>query len=288
MKKFFKVCMILALVFVLIGLCAIGISAAFGASWGTFYSALRQGDFSINLYNYSDDYTDNDEYEAEDTEDSSDALYTFSEIQVPDELKVDINRGSIQIMETSKDEVYIEVTKGDKNNVRVGRDDGTLTIESKSRLRQSTEILLYLPEDTTLSKADIEIGGGEARIDTLNVGELDVEVGAGSLQADGVITADESDWSVGAGEIILAHLDSTDSRFECGVGSIEVEMAGKKSDYSWSVKSGIGSVTLGDSVIGGIGGEASDHDSSLSRKIEAECGIGEIEISFLEQEDSHE
>ena len=69
---------------------------------------------------------------------------------------------------------------------------------------------------------------------------------------------------------------------EVGAGQAIIEMAGSEKDYSYKVSCGIGNVEIGNHSFGGFGANQSLQQDRIDKKIEVECGIGEVIIRFNE------
>lgn len=68
-------------------------------------------------------------------------------------------------------------------------------------------------------------------------------------------------------------------KIECGVGQVNYTAVGSQEDYDYEVSCGIGSVTVGSDSYSGMGGERKVNNNG-SKKMEIECGIGMVDVSF--------
>lgn len=169
------------------------------------------------------------------------------------------------------DELKIE-TKEDsalKNWLKNGGDYGTLVIE--------------LPYGMQLREASFQIGAGELNVENIYAEELDIEVGAGSVYVAQFI-AEKADVECGTGEAELSGTVFKEINIECGVGSVIFHDSGKESDYEYDLSCGIGSLQVGKHSYDGLGGTQKIKDTGGSKKMQIECGIGEVEVFFSQDE----
>lgn len=212
-----------------------------------------------------------------------------------DRLDIDISVAGL-IIKTG-DSLRVE-TEEVKDNVIVREVNGTLKIEEKSNWfwnkKRLENIVIYIPEQTKLSKIDIDTGGGEIKIDGIYAKAFDIDHGAGRLEISNSIF-DEVDIDGGAGETEILDCILNDfklsagvgrvkitgeikgnSEIECGIGELDVSLKGNKEDYKIMAEKGLGSIRIdkieqGNDTIFGSG----------KNIIKLEGGIGSIEIDFL-------
>lgn len=195
-------------------------------------------------------------------------------------LEVDASLDEIIIKEY--DGTGIQVETDDRNDrVRVRQEGSTLKI--KSLTKEGAVITVYYPSKTEFHEWDLEVGAGSIYIENdLSVNELDIEVGAGELISEGVLTVREMNIDVGAGDVNIHALDAAVLEAECGMGKLEINAVGQESDYSYNVECGMGSLTVGDNNYSGISEEHRVSNANAKKRMELECGMGEINVSFAE------
>ena len=133
------------------------------------------------------------------------------------------------------------------------------------------------------TEVNIDVEAGTATLDDdLNTREFSVSVGAGTLENYGAITAREADVEVGVGTLSLTELDAEYIEAECGIGTMELEAAGKKTDYNCRLSCGAGTLSLEDEEFAGLGGSKIVDNDGAARKMQLECGMGTLEVSFTE------
>lgn len=169
------------------------------------------------------------------------------------------------------DELKIE-TKEDsalKNWLKTGGDYGILVIE--------------LPYGMRLTEASFQIGAGELNVQNISAEELDIEVGAGTVSV-AQFMAEKADVQCGTGEAELSGSISQEINIECGVGSVIFHDSGKESDYEYDLSCGIGSLQVGEHSYDGLGGSEKIKNAGGSKKMQIECGIGEVAVFFSQDE----
>ena len=146
----------------------------------------------------------------------------------------------------------------------------------------SLDTQLFASEMTISLGTGQFVGNSAGKDQTLlNAKELDLDIGAGKLELSGIV-ADEIDADCGAGEMSLKNVTAKNVDVEGGVGRVVLEMNGKKEYYNYDVECGIGHVIIGDSSYSGLGASKSINNGS-DLKMNIDCGIGEVEISFTEE-----
>lgn len=223
---------------------------------------------------------------------------------------VDANVKSIDILDFAGT-IYIE--RGENVSVRgknlpknfSSRMNGdTLEIECNSGvdfwlgsvLKNNKPVLtLTLPESFVAQKFRINIGAGELIAETISAEDFELISGAGESTIKELI-ADNCKIENGAGETEIksgtmktTNIDSGvgstkitsqivgDCTIKNGVGETELRIIGNKSDYYINCKNGIGTTEIdGESARNGTVG-----DENAKYTINAESGIGEIDIKFI-------
>lgn len=268
MKKFTKICLILAAVFTVIGLGVLGSGVALGASSGSIERELSgnhlwnkvSGQFYDNWHgNWFDDDEDWDYDDFEDYEEDGYETYVFSDIET---LKVDVKRSAIYVEESEDAKLRVAVNDiSDHHPVKVKNSGNEVSIASESREDRDSEIYIYLPEDKKMKYIQINCGGSYMTLDDIKTQRLDVTLGAGELETDGSIEADLTNLSVGA-------------------GAIYATMEESKEDYNYSVTCGAGSVDIEGDDYSGIASEKKIENDNARYKLNVECGVGVVELDF--------
>lgn len=309
MKKFNRVCLILAAVFTVAGIGFVTAGIATGATWETFRQAVYRGDFSIGpvrhvtdrIDRWSDDWDESFEHLEADVEDKFDAAeekldhlmdgahysgsggtVMSSDISSIRELELDFKYGDITIGVSDDKNFRMEVENVDESYVKWEQDGDTLEVKGESRKLKDGEIFLYLPVGMEFHEVSIHVDAGAVFVDELTADQLDVKIGAGVFDGEGLITAKEADLEVGAGQITMEELESSKIDLNCGVGQIDITVAGAQEEYNYEIKCGLGQISIGDTQYTALNKKKEIHQSGNHKEIEAECGMGQIDVQFVE------
>lgn len=250
MKKITKIALILAAVLAVIGLTCVTISVALGFTWGSFRNMVKQGEFNFAL--------DSDPlYE----EESKGVIQTVEE----EFRDLDIEFGAGELEVSYADVEKVQVQQEDVKGFACYVEEGTLHIKGNNTLgasRTDGKILIQLPQNLVFDEVDMEIGAGQANLESLVANSVDIEVGAGEASLNG--------------------LDVKELNAETGAGKLYVKLVGGEVDYSYEAECGIGEVLIGQTSISGLGGSKNVVNPGANRHMDLECGVGQIHIEFQE------
>ena len=199
----------------------------------------------------------------------------------------------------------LEIKTGDKFNVETNHKylkceekDDVLKISETRKLFASypkgMKVILTIPKESVFDYVDISTGAGSVTIDELSSNILDIDIGAGELNAQrldalykseidggaGSITINggrlnNADIDVGVGELNLCGELLGKSSIDYGVGETNLVLIGTADDYRIELDKGIGEATLDGSKMG---------DDSVygagNNTIEIDGGVGELKIIF--------
>lgn len=319
MKKFTKIAVIVALVFLILGsiFCALGMGIGFRFS--DFRNAVEEGGFSVGpffdipyIWYGNDDMGWNDgemNWSSQDTD-----SFQFEKDSIKN-LEVDVDYAGMVIEEDKNldsGDIHVDVEYRGQNHrreVEVSVSGSALKIEDDSprriRNRDSARITIRIPKelaDGWLDKIDIEQGAGYAHLNTpLTAGEISINVNAGECIASEKLTAKTSmslevdagkielsdleaeklKMHAGVGELDVSAMQAEKIEMECGIGNITAAAAGKESDYSYEIDCNVGSIEVGDRVYSGLDSERTIKNPG-NKKMEIKCGVGNVNISFQE------
>ena len=244
MKRFTNVALIKAGIMAGITLvCMIG-AVTLGFTWGTLSDMVLDGKFSFG----SDGKADGSITEVEEAIGS---------------LDVELSAGKLEIY---YDEVEkIQVDQVETPNFQCYVKNGTLHVEGGQRLGTNNNvasIVIRIPRNYSFEEFELEVGAGEATVDS--------------------VIADEASISVGAGKASITNLDAKDIDAEAGAGELYIEMVGKKEDYSYNLECDVGTIRIGDESYTGLGTEKKIKNPNAKLFLEADCDVGKVQIDFTE------
>ncbi len=213
----------------------------------------------------------------------------FSDIE---ELKIDVTCLEVEIRERSGSGIYVDTTdisdkiredfvitqKGEELNIELKNKSKWDQLANHDWNDSKGTLLIQIPEEWRFKEASMKVGAGVLTVDALHAEELDIDVGAGQVYLDSFIVK-ELELECGAGEANLSGEVEREAKIDCGVGSVNYTATGSQEDYDYEVSCGIGSVNVGEDSYSGLGGERKIKNGG-SKKMEIECGIGRVDVSF--------
>lgn len=327
MKKLTKACLIISAVFFLT---AVGCIIAGLAVSGNPITAAAD-----IIENISDVMTDYDEdFDAEYRKEDFALMGEFTKEEVK-ALDVDMQAGQLVVKTVSGD--ACRVWKDTEENADYGETDiysenETLYIcDEKSDFRVSVtsvsdmvkvlrskelknigeKVIIELPEQW-VQNVCVNMQMGVVKFYDLSVNQWKIDVEAGCVYTDGIISGDSISTSVGfgtvvmdqlecntavldvemgdmsvksvmakqltadvdLGNLILNRVEADETKADCEMGDIAIEFVGNSEDYDIS-----SSVEMGNIDIAKHGGQRSDAD----KKVELTCEMGNIAVTFLKK-----
>lgn len=246
MNKITKIALVTAGVMAGIGVVCMIISWAMGMTGEQYIDMVEDGKFSFSFGGSKVDQE------------------TEAVMEINDKcscVEVELSAGSMEIYYGDVESLQIE--HEGVNGFEAYVKDETLHIEDDGKLKNNEgTIIVVVPKDMRFVEVDLEIGAGEADI-------------------DGVI-ADKVSIEVGAGQANVLNLDAEKLDVEVGTGQLCVELAGNMNDYNYELECGIGEIIIGENSYSGLGSSRTINNIDSVRNIKAECGVGQIQIDFAE------
>lgn len=252
MKKFTKIALIFASLFAIIGLILVIASFAMGLTWDKVSGMVRKGKFNFAI--------------------STDGLYTEESegtvTTVEEEfrnLDIEFRAGTLEVVYADVEEVEVEQENvpGFKSYVK----EHTLHIEGGTKIGVNSSggtIIVRIPKDMIFDEVDLEFGAGEAKLIGLTANSVDIELGAGQANLSG---------------LAVKELNA-----EVGAGQLNMELVGSETDYNYDAECDIGEIKIGTTSISGLGGSKEVHNPGANRYMDLECGVGQIQIEFQNQD----
>ena len=296
MKTVNKVLLILAGVFLALGIAVITITGCIAASHGTsLFGELRQCFHWIPT-----------EYESEAnvmTEKNTIDLSGVKGIQLTG------NYGKVEIVKG--DRLSYEVYGNEMDSSLFTHDvvDGIWRINVKNRSGfyffgigsddHISKLRITIPSTQAFDMVSIKLSAGSVSMDRLAAKTLRIEMGAGSLDANELVGEDKISLAVSAGKCKVKNIIGKDSYFrcdagqidatgiltgnsevKCGVGQINLNVVGNRQDYDYKVDCGIGQIRIDGQSASGIS-NSRGKVSGASNTFNMDCGIGQINLDFI-------
>lgn len=192
-------------------------------------------------------------------------------------LYIEVGACEMHIEESEDDRVRLAMS-GDADTMRYHVDDGSLWIVRQSGWRwfqagvnmSSDKVYLYLPEGTELEDIVIEIGAGKMDSIGLKAQVANIEVGAGEADIDSLTVDDVAVLSIGAGKMRVNELICETADLDIGAGELEVDDA-MIADFA-EIDLGMGNVNIGGVIKGDL---------------DVDCGMGQVSLELFDDEQNH-
>lgn len=288
MKKFAKVMLVVACIFLAAG---IGFSVA-GAAMGAtvenmdFSGSFKEGAQKVRSmmfldndwdFDWDDDDDDHGHTAVSSANDKGVREYTLDAV---DEMEIDLSSDELILRTHSGNQILVEVENDTSGNVKVESDSRKLEIESTKR-KSNRRVTISYPAGKKFSEVDICVSAGNVSAEgELWTDQLSIEIGAGEFVNSASVTAETLEVEVGAGSAEIQGLTVKNIDGECGVGSLCMSIKGNEEDYNYNLECGIGDISIGSNSYSGLAREKDITYPGASGTIDLECGIGEIEIDF--------
>ena len=321
MKKFMKVCAIIALAMCLLGIVLASLAGSIKGreTINEVVENVTDGKVNVKLNGWSDwgvtiadelrDNIGNANYVIEDAISFS-KKYDILKGNVEkyslgsdiDSLDIEVGGCTFETAVSGDDCFYIEVEKAGKFQAYV-EDKVLYVLETPSSRRLNDigecEITFYIPEGKAFHKMDIELGAGSMKLKNLHADEVSLSVGAGRITVNG-IQADSLDASVGMGQMELREFDTEkldaeigmgeliadgnirkEAMIECAMGNIEMDIKGSQKDFNYEVEGAMGNISIGRDSYGGFASERTI-DNNADKVIDISGSMGNISLEFTE------
>lgn len=213
-----------------------------------------------------------------------------SNIQV---LDVDISSVNITIKESNKFKV-----ETNNKNINYKIDNNKLFItETKYNFfnkKNSSDLIIYVPNYLTFDNVNIENGAGKININELYTKKLYLDLGAGKVKANNLTVLNDTKIDGGAGEINITNskinnldLDmgvgklsltskiTGNNEIDAGIGELNLNLVGNSNDYRIKLDKGIGSATIDNQKM-----KSETYYGTGSNSIDIDGGVGNINIKF--------
>lgn len=245
MKKFTKIMLIIAGVMTSIGVFCMILAFAFGFTGNKFVEMFQDNKFSFGFVDYE--------------EENDGAIPIDEECK---NLDIEFGAGTLEIYYDDVEQIQIE--KHNMAAYKIYVENETLYIDGDTKVTNNSDsaLTIILPQKTVFQKVEMDLGASEACINQLVADTFEIEVGAG--------------------EATIYRLDVKNLDAEVGVGRLVIEMNGKQTDYNYHIECGIGEIQIGENSYGGFGAEQKIKNENASKQMNVACGIGEIDIEFME------
>ncbi len=266
MRRFTKICLIVAVVLGCVGLSLCITSIVLGVSW----EELENTSVSWNHHTRKIVV---DQGERKDFEQSFDQV---------ESLELEVEAGDVRIEESDKDQVVV-TGRDVYPSFQCSMDGKTLKIEDKNKRyfrtgKKDSVITVEIPRELEFHKLNLHVTMGNLEVVGFQTKNMGVLCGAGSATLEGDVLG-KSEFQCGMGELIYQGGLEGDTRFECGMGSITADLTNRQKDFDYELTCGMGEVQVGDLSIGGVAGDQKISNRA-GRLMKVDCGMGEVTVEF--------
>lgn len=245
MKKFVKVCLIIALACVVLGT-AVTVGAVSAGGVREVEWMIRNGelDFAIGAHWDDNDWGDDDDWDdegdwddleerntsaahtpaASEIQSGSAAALSREETAQVEKLDLEIRGGKLQVLRAEDgciraeaDDPYGKVTFQLQENTFYITD--TMALSRHWHGGDKRTIRLYLPEDIKFKDVEFDIAGGVLEAESLWSAKVNLDVGAGTALIKN-LNCDRLEGDLGAGSMELRDSVAEDADFDIGAGQL--------------------------------------------------------------------
>ena len=276
MKRFTKICLILAAVLTALGMIGVGVGFLLGAK-----PEQLAGNLSYTAPSLSRSHGQN-----KDSNSSDSSEYTYdSAIR---RLELDVHYASVTIGTSEDDHISVKARNAGKYFKETVEDGDMLVLEDERPKGKATLELEILLPDRVLEEMELDLGAAELTADRLQARQFSLDIGAGAGTIQSLLTSEDASLDIDVGELTIGYFDGSDLELDCGTGQLSITVAGEEQGYNYDLECGIGSIDIGGSSYSGL---SSSHSvgNGAARTISADCGMGAISLRFAgEQPASHD
>ncbi len=295
MKKFMKICAILALIMIVAG---IAMTGAAGAIKGPEVISTAKDYISSGMEKLDSGVRFDIETDMQFDSNAPVLVGTAQQTYASSEVKnLDVEVGTCELTISRSEDTNIYVHVEGAGNYQGYLSEGTLclklirpteigatlsTEEGEINLNLDTaacRMQLFLPEGFTFEEVTLSMGAGtvDATI-PFRAENLEIELAAGEVIVSN-LEVSKLNAEVGAGALSLSGTISEEANLECGMGDLVLNLTGSKDVFNYDVEVAAGEVTIGNESFGGIAGERKI-DNNAPTDINVECAMGNVEITF--------
>jgi len=226
-------------------------------------------------------------------------LYKKSfDIKQLDELDMEVGAGTVEIKLSEDGSCYATYSSEERTKFEIKGNKLSVNIKEKRGIFGDTVndeeyVCIYLPSanvadvdiklgagtletmtDLITDELKVNIGAGEAVFDEVESKKADVKIGAGTCSFDKMVTG-EVDFDVAMGECVVKHITAEKADVKVGMGSADITYDCEKEELSYSANCGMGEIVIGgDQVLAGIGGSESQKSEDGEKKQKLDVDCG--------------
>ena len=269
--------LILAGALATIGVVCVVVAFGMGLKTSSLLQIVKDGHFSFDTKGFH--IFVGEDFEGDSQDENFEVTEPFQDL--------DIEFGAGELEVYYADVANVEVKESGISNLRVDVRENTLVIREKTKGNininmddlNDRSLVVLIPNGMKLREVDLEIGAATADITDLLADGISITVGAGKADVSN-ITSRQIEIEVGAGELNASQILTDELSVEAGLGQVNIDLNGVQEEYNYSVECGVGKVQVGEFSYSGLGTEKYIKNAGATKRIEIECGIGEVIVNF--------
>ena len=308
MAKFFKVCLVIGLICIGVGIAA----SAAGVSLGglsQLKDQVLQGEWTFNWENITGEQApffelDKQEYfdhNAEVYENSArqESSFAVDEIQA---IHVKTSGITVKFMTHNGNEILVYAAKTGKFQNYIKEQELVITATGQNTKELGEGLVEILIPETlcnaavldvdveasacvidlgmlALDEVDLEVSAGTVSWKQLEAEALSLEMAAGAVKGSSTSILQQTDIKMHAGSVEISGSLGTETELEIMAGKISMKLTNAYTDFNYDISCAGGSVILGEEEVQGLGKEFKKNHNA-SNDMDIECSAGVVEISF--------
>ncbi|MBR5248944.1 MAG: DUF4097 family beta strand repeat protein [Lachnospiraceae bacterium] len=298
MKKFFKFCIVAVLVVIGMGLLMPYVMRFRDEANGThdfwvkitggknLLESIKEGgdallDGVLERYESLEGFDINDAtiFDKDEMIESGNIERTFEQINAS-VLHVEIGGCALEILNSEDGSARVVAENVGKFQAYQKGDEFRIASTRKAKENaEDSRITLYLPAGYSWQAIDLEVGAGQILTEGLKAGELDISVGAGEIRLRGMEVSSLG-VKVGAGNFVAQGNVTGSIEAECAMGNLELQLAGSRTDYNYELECVAGNIKIGEEQYGGGVVKEQNINNGAGRRMDLECSMGNITVTF--------
>lgn len=215
-------------------------------------------------------------------------------------LEIAIGAGELSIEEKELTDGNIEISVTGLGEWEYHMDEDTLCMNAFDDVIQTMnvgEITVKIPKDSYFEEVDIQVGAGTLTLLDVDAKELEAKIGAGeAIMKD--ITADEFTAEINAGSLSAKEISSVNAELsvdlgecvyegtisgnleaDCDMGNLDIVLTGSEAEHNYAIECDAGNIEIGDRSVSGVSAEKVI-DNGVESNFEIKCGLGNITVDF--------
>ncbi len=264
-----------------------GLTDLLGVNFISFHNGEDLVDFSEDITTYSGDHENN-------------KVAASSEI-----LNLDIDFGGGNCIITESSDEFFHISSENAEEFQYYIEGKTLYIAGfmdealfKVNLSDNNLLLLEIPKGFSFQNIDIELGAGYLEADSLSAGNtinleigvgelitytlladtLNIELGAGNVEIIEA-TVQNSDVTIRLGNLTLNGVIQKDLSATCGMGNLEFYLNDSMENHNYNIECNMGNLTVDEKSFGGLS-QSTKIDNNAASTYTLECGVGNLTVQF--------